>query len=95
MLKGLFTKKNTLDKEIQDVIGIMKTHDPASKEYSTIAQNIEMLYKAKGHSRSVHITPDGVMMAATNLVGLWLVLNFEKADIIRSKAFGMVGKLRV
>ena len=84
-----------MDEEIHDVIGIMRTHDPASKEYSQIAQNLEMLHKSKGHSRTVHVTPDAVLMAITNLVGLWVVLNFEKVDIVRSKAFGMVGKLRV
>lgn len=41
------------------------------------------------------VTPDTLLLATTNLVGILLVLNFEKLDIIRSKAIGFVLKGRV
>ncbi len=41
------------------------------------------------------ITPDAILFAATNLGGILLVLNYEKLDIIRSKAFGLLFKGRV
>ena len=41
------------------------------------------------------ITPDTILVAATNLLGIVLVLNFEKFDIIRSKAIAFVLKGRV
>ena len=41
------------------------------------------------------ITPDTLLVAATNLLGIVLVLNFEKFDIIRSKAIAFVLKGRV
>lgn len=41
------------------------------------------------------ITPDTILIVGGNLAGILLVLNFEKMDIIRSKAISMVlkGKL--
>lgn len=39
--------------------------------------------------------PDTLLTIAANLVGILLVLNFEKLDIVRSKAFGMILKGRL
>lgn len=41
------------------------------------------------------ITPDTVLVAATNILGILLILNFEKLDIVRSKAIGFILKGRV
>ena len=41
------------------------------------------------------LTPDTLLIAATNLAGIVLILNFEKFDIVRSKAIGFVLKGRV
>lgn len=44
---------------------------------------------------SWRVTPDTLVVALTNLAGIVLVLNFEKIDIVRSKAMGLVLKGRV
>ena len=41
------------------------------------------------------VTPDTLLIAATNLAGIVLILNFEKLDIVRSKAMSFVLKGRV
>lgn len=41
------------------------------------------------------ISPDTLLTVAANLVGIMLVLNFEKLDIVRSKAFSMIIKGRI
>lgn len=41
------------------------------------------------------ISPDTLLVVAGNLVGILLILNFEKMDIVRSKAIGFVLKGRV
>ena len=42
-----------------------------------------------------NFSPDALLTVAGNLFGILLVLNFEKLDIIRSKAFGMIIKGRI
>ena len=44
---------------------------------------------------ALKVTPDTVLIAATNILGILLILNFEKLDIVRSKAFGLLLKGRV
>lgn len=41
------------------------------------------------------ISPDTLLVVAGNLVGILLILNFEKMDIIRSKAISFVLKGRL
>lgn len=41
------------------------------------------------------ITPDTLLIATTNLLGIVLILNFEKFDIVRTKAINFVLKGRV
>ena len=41
------------------------------------------------------LTPDTILIAVTNLAGIALILNFEKLDIVRSKAMSFVLKGRV
>lgn len=59
----------------------------------------ELNKKYEGYSnmmkKSWTITPDTVLIAVTNLLGIMLVLNFEKFDIVRSKAINFVLKGRV
>lgn len=40
-------------------------------------------------------TPDTLLVVGGNLMGILLILNFEKLDIVRSKAVGFVLKGRV
>lgn len=41
------------------------------------------------------ITPDTLVIALTNIGGILLILNFEKIDILRSKAMSFVLRGRV
>ena len=41
------------------------------------------------------ISPDTLLVVGGNLLGILLILNFEKADIVTSKALGFVLKGRV
>lgn len=40
-------------------------------------------------------TPDTLLVVGGNLIGILLILNFERLDIVRSKALGFVLKGRV
>ena len=55
----------------------------ALREYNTLAE------------RNWKINPDTLLIVAANLVGIVLILYFEKFDIVRSKAIGFVLKGRV
>lgn len=88
-------RRSNIEKEIDSVLDRMKVTDPSTKEYSAMNDNVERLYKAKAHARSAHVTPDAVLLVAGNLMGLWMIMNFEKTEILRTKALSFVLKGRI
>lgn len=98
MLKTKFTKKDkrtNLEMEIDHLLEDMMKVAPNSESYTTMAANLEVLYKAKSHERVRRVTPDTVAIVAGNLLGIALVLYHEKANVITTKALGFVIKGRV
>jgi hypothetical protein len=90
MLK-LFTKKDkkyAIDEEIHRVVCDMASYSADSKEYTEMAKNLELLYKAKASEK--RLSPDAVLSVVFGLVGTLTVLYFERANVITSKAFGSV-----
>jgi Uma2 family endonuclease len=93
-----FTKKDKrtkLEKEIDGVITIMSLERPSSPEYKAMAANLVELYKAKAQERNRRVSPDTIAIIAGNLAGLVLIMNYERLNIITTKALGFVIKGRV
>ena len=93
-----FTKKDkrtNLEKEIDDVLKEMELLDKDSTEYRSRVASLERLYKAKSLDTNRKISPDTAAIVAGNLLGIIVILTFEKANVITSKALGFVLKGRV
>jgi len=74
--------------------------DEAKVKFDESVKHWEVLNKALNEydkfSRSNwKVSPDALLAFFGNLAGILLVLNFEKLDIIRSKAFAMITRGRV
>jgi predicted RNase H-related nuclease YkuK (DUF458 family) len=71
--------------------GELKHHSATSEEYATIINKIQALEEIKAHAdKSNRISPDTKALIAANLAGIVMVLGYEKANIITSKAFSML-----
>lgn len=97
MCMKLFTtkKKSEIDEEIHSVLCNMSTYAPDSDEYTKMTKNLEMLYKAKSYEKDRRVSKDTVLVVAGNLLGIAIILGYEKANVITSKALGFVLKGRV
>jgi hypothetical protein len=95
MKKTKRDKRTNLEKVIDSALEGMSQLEPNSKEYTAIANNIEKLYKVKLEERSQRISPDTIAVVAGNLLGIALILGYEKANVITSKALGFIIKGRV
>lgn len=96
MLKK-FTRGNKptmLEMEIKKVYMELSEYAPGTEEYSEVLANLERLYKVS-ENQTKSISPDTIAMIAGNLLGLGLILGYEKTNIITSKALGFVLKGRV
>ena len=87
--------RTKLEKEIDCLIDEMATMDRDSKEYTTMVNNLETLLGAKGKDRDRRISPDTLAVIAGNLLGIGLILSYERLNVITSKALGFVVRGRV
>lgn len=88
-------KRTPLEKEIDTVLDTMGNISPDSKEYEAMAKNLKVLYEAKALEKSKRVSPDTIAVVAGNLLGIGLILVYEKANIITTKAIGFVLRGRV
>lgn len=63
-----------------------KDWDTANKKYQAYSEMLKPTWK---------FSPDTVLVVAGNLIGILAILNFEKMDIVRSKAISFVLKSKI
>lgn len=95
MRKTKLDKRTNLEKEIDNVLEVMSVMKTDSKEYAETVKCLETLYKAKSGEKQSGISPDTIAIVAGNLLGIVLILSYEKANVITSKALGFIIKGRV
>jgi len=88
-------KRTNLEKEIDAVLECMSEEGPSSVKYAAMARNLETLYEAKKNEKDHKISPDTMAVIVGNLLGIVLILTYEKANVITSKALGFVIRGRV
>lgn len=87
-------EKNTLDDEIDSVLDSMSSCAADTEEYMAMANNLETLYKAKALDKSNPMKAS-ILQAGTNILGILLVINYEKIGVVTSKAFSLISKARI
>lgn len=95
----MFAKKNNDDPTLDDVITSlliqMDSHDAHSAEYAQMADQLTKLYEMKNQKKFNRPSADTLAVVGGNLAGILLILNFERAGVITSKALGFVMKTKV
>jgi hypothetical protein len=94
----MFNRKNSeptdLEKAIARLHDDMLSVDPNTDQYTKMADNIIKLYKLREHDtvKRWHPSPDTVLTAAVNIIGIVLIIRHEDVNVISSKALGFVKK---
>ena len=85
------TKKErfTLEKEIERVLEQMNTMPVESDEYAKAVERLKVLHEARGVKSPKEIGMDTLVTVGANLIGVLLVLNYERLNVITSKAFAL------
>lgn len=85
-------EKTDLDRTIAMLVALMSEAEPDAA--IRISEQIAKLYKAKEQETPKRVSPDTLILVAGNLLGIVLILNYEKANVLTSRAIGFVMKLR-
>lgn len=85
-----------LDTAIADAFEALKSLTPDDDEYKTTVDQIKELSRLREtHTTSRRVSPDTIAIVAANLAGIIIILGYEKANVIASKAFGTIVKPKI
>jgi hypothetical protein len=91
-------KRTDLEKEIDTLISKLSEKEEGSDEYDDIISAIDRLVGIRNKMKNKDgdkVSKDTIVIVAGNLLGILLILGYEKANVITSKALGFVLKGRV
>lgn len=83
-------KERSIDDEIKRLLTDMEGMDVSSKEYAAATKNLTELVSAENSKNRSKVSPDMIVSAVTNIAGILLILNYERLDIVTSKAINFV-----
>lgn len=87
-------RPRTLKETIDDLIADMQGTKPDTKEYANMADQLVKLHTMKMNEKSNRLSRDTMATIFANLVGIVIIVAFERTNVMTSKALGLVQKLR-
>lgn len=85
--------ETALDSVISNILVRLNGMDSSTEEYSDTADQLIKLAKLKKEiNPSWMPSPDAIVGAAASILGIILVLNYEKLGIVTSKAWSFIGR---
>lgn len=87
------SKSDKLDEEAKRLLERLKTLDPESEAYKLVLEKAEKIFKLRQQENKVDKIDIGqIFGSAVTLLSILSILNYEQANIITSKAFGIFMK---
>ena len=91
----MFIKKSApsnpqLDHDIAQAHRSLDDNEPHTKEYASTVDQLTKLYALK--ETPSRLSPDTLATIAANLFGIAMIVGYERANVMTSKAIGFLGK---
>lgn len=80
-------------KEELDRLALRMTLTDDPEELTKLRKKIEDISSVL--EPQLQVSGDAILAASVNILGILLVLNYEKLDVITTRAFGMLSRTRV
>lgn len=95
--KNTPTEPTDTEKALKTCYSTLENHAVDSDEYAKTMKQIIKLedVQSKKIRKERLFSPDTLLLVGANLAGILLILNYEKADIVTSKALGFVSKSKI
>lgn len=84
--------QKALDAEIERLTRMLGNMSPVNENYAKLSDNLKVLCEAREKRDPSVISTEVLLGIGANLIGLLVILNFEKTGIITSKAMSFLWK---
>lgn len=97
MLKKTNPEPSALDEAIDRVLNRMQYLEPETDEYSVLLNRLDKLnaIKISNKDNRNKVSADTLLSVGANILGIVLILGYEKVNVVTSKALGFVVKSKV
>lgn len=82
--------EKALDAQILQLFGLMENLTAYDEDYEKMAASVAKLYDLRKKDR---VSMETWVTVGTNLAGMFMLMNHERAHVVASKAFGLIKKL--
>lgn len=86
--------KTLVDKELDRLFAELGIHMIDSEEYAATLDRIVKLHKLQAEEKPSRVSPDTLVLAGTNILGIIIILSYERLNIITTKAMSFVQRPR-
>ena len=93
----MFTIKKKEDKHIDEAIELLLQDMIAETEpekVKELAASVELLSKSKSYKDNDEFSKDTILLVVANLVGIGIILCYERTNVLSSKALNFLMKLK-
>lgn len=81
-----------LDKAITDALNSLAYIPAYSAEYAEAMTQLERLHKLKTDNSPKRVSPDTLAIVLGNIAGIAMIVGYERANVVTSKALNFVLK---
>lgn len=89
---NLKKKPTALDSEIDRMLDLLKDLDVTNAKFEPTLKSLERLYELKEKNSPKPISRDAILTVGANLTGIAMIIGYEHAHVITSKAFSTLLK---
>jgi hypothetical protein len=90
----MFSSKSYLFSPLQEAVNRalieLNAYEVGSEEYLRGIDSLAKLHKLKEEEKTKPVSKDTLVVAATNILGILIIIKHEHVNIITSKAFNML-----
>lgn len=87
-------QKTGVDLAIDEVLREMQGFTSDTEQYASMVDQLSKLYKLKEDTSKKRVSPDTLAIVAGNLLGIVVIVGYERAEVVTSKALSLLLKLR-
>lgn len=93
-IKKMNDENEHLSRTMERLFSKLEDHEPDSPEYSDTLEKLERLHKLRTPQKDA-VSKDALIAVAGNLLGIGMILSYERVHIVTSKALSLIVKSRL
>lgn len=93
----MFTKRTAESQKLQETIDTLILNldtNTSSPEYSNQIDQLSKLYTIQANQATNGVSKETLLIVAGNLLGILVIVGYEHAHVVTSKALTFAGKLK-